>query len=85
MAKYSPLQRFLAGLPNEQREITLTFEKIEQIIGEKLPKSAFLYRAWWSNKKDGVHVVAHSWLNAGWFVDSVDQSQHWVRFMRKVR
>ena len=83
MSKYSPLQQFLAGLPGSQREITLTFYRIEEIIGSKLPKSAFQHRAWWSNEKDGDHVEAHSWLNAGWAVDTVDQTKCWVRFIHR--
>ena len=83
MSKYSPLQGYLAGLPSSQQEITLTFERIEEIIASKLPKSAFQHRAWWSNEKDGEHVQAHSWLNAGWEVETMNQSQFWVRFIHK--
>ena len=28
---------------------SITFEEIEEIIGEKLPDSALQYPAWWSN------------------------------------
>ncbi len=83
MAKYSPLQEFLAGLPDTQCEIILNFDRIEEIIGSKLPKSAFQHRAWWSNEKDGDHVEAHSWLNAGWAVDTFDQTKCWVRFIHR--
>ena len=83
MAKYTPLKLFLAGLPASQKEITLTFSRIEEILGDKLPKSASLHRAWWSNEIDGQHVEAQSWLDAGWRVDSVDQTRNWIRFIRK--
>ena len=82
MSKYTPLQNFLMTLPRSQRDITLTFDRIEQIIIDKLPYSAFHHRAWWSNERNGRHVEAHSWLNAGWQVETVNQEQKWVRFIR---
>lgn len=83
MAKYDPLKGYLLSLSNNQSEITLSFEKLEKIIGEKMPPSAYMHRAWWSNEKDGVHVSAHAWMGAGWKVDFVNQKEHWVRFVRQ--
>lgn len=82
MSKYSPLQDYLSGLPAHQKDITLSFEKIEGIIHASLPLSAIYHQAWWANEKNGAHVEAQSWINAGWKVDSFDQKQKWVRFVR---
>ena len=50
---------------------TLSFEKIEMILGFKLPKSAYKYSAWWSNHI-GSHTQAHSWIDAGYKTQSVE-------------
>jgi hypothetical protein len=82
--KYTLLQHYLTNLPISQRDVTLSFIHVERIINDKLPPSATKHRAWWSNEKDGVHVNAHAWMDAGWKVDTVDLSQRWVRFLRVV-
>ncbi len=82
VGKYTPLEKHLASLPSDKRDVTLSFEYIEQIINDKLPASATKHRAWWSNEKDGVHVSAHAWMGAGWKVDTVNFNQKWVRFLR---
>ena len=81
-SKYTPLEHFLRGLPINQQEVTMSFEQIERILNDKLPQSATQHRAWWSNETEGSHVEAHAWLDAGWKMDSVDQHQQWVRFLR---
>jgi hypothetical protein len=83
MAKYDPLQKYLEELPDDKREITLTFQLIEKIIGSQLPFSAYEHRAWWSNEEHGVHVSALAWMRAGWRVDGVNQKERWVRFIRQ--
>ena len=80
--KYTPLEKYLLNLPKNQGEATLSFERIEQILGERLPQSAYKHRSWWSNEKDGQHVQAHSWLGAGWKVEVADLSRQLVRFVR---
>jgi len=68
------------------KETTLTFRKIEEIIGSQLPESAFNYREWWSNQSDVKNrPQARAWINAGFFVDAVHQerSNGWVRFKRR--
>ena len=80
--KYSPLQNYLAGLPGDKRDVTLSFAHVEGIINDKLPASASQHRAWWSNERDGMHTHAHAWMGAGWKVDAVNFNQKWVRFLR---
>ena len=38
-SKYEPLELFLRNLPQGQQSISLSFQKIEEIIGASLPKS----------------------------------------------
>ena len=78
MSKYQPLADHLAGLGT--KSCTLTFERIEQIIGSKLPRSAWEYRPWWAN--DQYHVQSKAWMEAGWRVVSVNQNRGRVRFER---
>ena len=56
MAKNDPLNDYLDGFRND--EITLSFEQIEKIIQDKLPVSAFKYRAWWSPRPGPSSPVA---------------------------
>jgi hypothetical protein len=56
-SKYDPLKDYLQRISSSK---TLSFAEIEQILGLELPKSAYLYEAWWANDK--THVQANSWL-----------------------
>jgi len=80
--KYTPLEQYLRELPANQREVTLGFEEIERILGAKLPSSAYEYRQWWENEKEGNHVNARAWANAGWKVESLDVNEKWVKLVR---
>ena len=44
--KYLPLTRFLEELPQEQASTSLTFGEIEQLLGARLPASAWLSHYW---------------------------------------
>lgn len=44
--KYEPLAIELRNVSESVEEISLTFEEIESIIGEKLPRSAYTDRTW---------------------------------------
>ena len=80
--KYTPLENYLRELPVAQKEVTLTFEQIEGILKSKLPSSAYEDRRWWDHEKEGNHVNARSWSNAGWKVESLDFNEKWVRLVR---
>jgi len=80
--KYTPLENYLRDLPESQREVTLRFEQIERILNDKLPSSAYEYQAWWANEKEGNHVNARSWANAGWKVESLDFNAKRVKLVR---
>jgi hypothetical protein len=80
MSKYSPLRDHLASRPADVRELIMSFEQIEDLVG-KLPRSAHVHRAWWANAGDA-RVEAHAWRSAGWYVKSVDQTTKQVVFAR---
>ena len=81
MTKYGPLQDYLGESP--ARQLTLSFSKIEEIIGDSLPDSAWRHRAWWGNDHSGYHPHAQAWLTAGWRVEEVDQVEGHVTFVRR--
>lgn len=80
--KYIPLENYLRDLPEDQREITLGFAAIERILNDRLPPSAYGYQAWWANEKEGNHVNARSWSNAGWKIESLNLKEKWVKLIR---
>jgi hypothetical protein len=82
MAKNFPLENFLRSLPPAEREVRLSFERIEAIIKSKLPASAN-EMSWWEHATEGNHVNTRAWANAGWRVDAVNLQEKWVRFVRK--
>src|ERR1700751_1365529 len=47
MEQYAKLTEWL----NNPQLIVMTFDQIEEIIGDKLPDSAAKYRHWWGNEK----------------------------------
>jgi hypothetical protein len=80
--KYTPLEQHLKAIPASQKEVTLSFQQIEGILEDKLPASAYEDRRWWDHEKEGNHVNARAWANAGWQVDTVNFEGKWVRFVR---
>lgn len=80
--KYAPLQEHLESQPRSERLITLAFSEIEQIIGAKLPKSAYTYSEWWANQEYGSQ--ASSWMNAHFRVERIDIAGRKVMFSRSV-
>ena len=80
--KYAPLEQYLRKLSANQGETTLGFEQIETILNAELPSSAYEDRRWWDHEKEGNHVSARAWANAGWMVDEVNFKEKWVKFIR---
>ena len=81
MGKYEPLAQFLDS--RNEDSWTATFEQIEAKLGFTLPKSAYGYRAWWSNQQGPGHSQKEAWQAAGWETKDVDLSRKIVRFVRK--
>jgi hypothetical protein len=81
MSKYQPLKDFLQN--TYKTTVVLTFQEIEEIIGNSLPDSASIHSAWWANDTTH-HVHAKAWLEAGWLVESPAEAirTHKVTFSR---
>src|SRR5215216_4708229 len=62
--KYQPLAAYLAGLPSDVSDVTLTLAEIEAILGEPLPAGA-VTDAWWGIASS---PQGRGWLDAGWWV-----------------
>ncbi|GAB4536375.1 MAG: hypothetical protein Kow0063_21830 [Anaerolineae bacterium] len=75
-AKYYPLYDYLRPL-DQDRPVRLTFDKIETILGDSLPRSAWRSRAWWANSPTS---QGRAWLEAGWLVDAVNIEEAWAVF-----
>ena len=82
--KYVPLENYLRSLPASQREVMLSFEKIEEILNTKLPSSAYEDRRWWDHATEANHVSLRAWSNAGWKIESVDVNRKRVKLVRVV-
>ena len=74
--KYFPLYEYLRSLSQDE-PIELSFDQIEVIIGNSLPRSARISRAWWANSAT---PQGQAWLEAGWLVDAVDTEEAWAVF-----
>lgn len=84
MAKYDPLRDHLAGLPRSQSKATLSFARVEQILGEPLPPSARAYEDFWVGKARWRKVIeARPWERVGWVVEDLDLRIGLVTFRRQ--
>ena len=79
MGKYEPLGEFLRKQPTS--EVPMSFQQIERVIGNKLPRSATEHRAWWSNNPDN-SVMTKAWLDAGFRSEQVDMASRKLVFRR---
>ena len=84
MAKYDALRDWLAGLPASQSRVTMTFARIEQLLGEPLPRSAHEYDGWWRGKSPWGRVDRpRPWEQIGWVVADLDLRVKLVTFRRQ--
>lgn len=84
--KYGKLEKYLRTLPASTKNLSLTFQEVEQILGFSLPASALTYREWWSNQADvSNRPQARAWMNSGFRVKTVRQSgrDSWVKFVHR--
>ena len=80
-SKYAALTQFLLEYPNDN--CILTFDQIENIIGDRLPNTTFKYPyVWWSN---GNQNNALYWLGAGFVVAEYNMSERFAVFTRNQR
>src|SRR5690606_1756357 len=71
-SRYARLADYLSSLQIDREQIS--FERIEQIIGEKLPPSAREHRSWWANASVS-HIQSRQWLSAGWRVAGINMTE----------
>ena len=79
MKKYDPLMEYLEA--SDKTSITLPYEEIEKIIGDKLPETALERIEWWSNN-DPTHTQSASWSEAGYKTTDVKLG-HSVTFEKR--
>lgn len=77
--KYEPLHTFLVS--QRTQEVPVAFSDIERLIDDRLPASAYRYRAWWSNNPSN-SVITHAWLAAGYKTERVDMARQRLVFRR---
>lgn len=76
---YQPLEEFLRD--SSGPEISLPFSRLEEILGRRLPPTAYGNDTWWTNNPTG-HSQAKAWLAAGFETQSVDRAAMTVVFRR---
>lgn len=79
--KYRYLSDYLHNAAGEA--VRLTFDEIEQILKDKLPRSAYQHRAFWANT--GSHSIAISWMSVGYQTVEVDLTNRYVVFEKTRR
>jgi CBS domain-containing protein len=77
---YELLAKELRRQPPETSFLTLTFPQIGAILKKELPRSAFEYRAWWSN--DPLKPQSTAWLDEGWKTAAVNMTERRLSFVR---
>jgi hypothetical protein len=80
VSKYEALARYLKFRGSFTDVVKLSFARIDGIIAENLPMSAYKTEGWWNNTATNVHAKA--WLEAGWSVEEVNLKEGYVVFRR---
>jgi hypothetical protein len=80
MSNYDPLYKWLSA--SSGRRISTTFEKIESVVGFKLPETARKRPQWWANERGKTrHVQCRAWLDAGFHVEHPNLEKETVDFV----
>lgn len=77
--KYQPLTNYL--LKTGKKEIKLSLEEIQTILGFPLDLSAYRYREFWANCT--ASTKAYSWMDAGYEIANVDLKTETILFKQK--
>jgi hypothetical protein len=80
--KYLPLDEWFRDQPASKKQIELTFDQVEEILGSSLPKSATKLTTWWTNVQPKIQSHRTAWLNHGWVVAEFDLAARRVKFVR---
>jgi hypothetical protein len=78
--KYGELTRYLKFRGDFTDTVKLSFTKIDGIIGDNLPMSAYKTEQWWNNSPSSPH--ARAWLDAGWNVQEVNLKEAYAVFKK---
>jgi len=78
MSKYHKLTEHLRSLEGEAW--TAHFAEIERVLGFALPRSAYLYPAWWANQTAPGHSQNQGWLAGGWRTEALNLADQKVTF-----
>lgn len=79
-AKYLPLYEYFKE--TNQKEVKLTFDQMEAILGQPLPNAAYLSHSWWKKTKaPALHFFA--WSDNGYTVSEIDLG-HYVVFRNSI-
>jgi len=81
-SKYLPLEEWFRKRPSTAKQLKLTFNQVEEILGAPLPASAAKLKTWWTNVHPKIQSHRTAWLNNGWMVTEFDQQARWVKFVR---
>jgi hypothetical protein len=80
ISKYSGLNGYLKFRGSFTNVVRLPFAKIDGIIRDNLPMSAYHSEKWWENSPTSPH--AKGWLDAGWEVQEVNLKEGYVIFKK---
>jgi len=80
ITKYGALTSYLKFRAAFTCDVKLSFAKIDGIIGDNLPMSAYHDEKWWSNSPNNTHAKA--WLDAGWKTQKVNLEEGYVVFQK---
>ncbi len=78
--KYDVLTSYLRFRAAFTNTVKLSLARIDGIIGENLPMSAYRNETWWNNTSSNVHSKA--WLDAGWQIEEVNLKEGYVIFKK---
>jgi DNA polymerase III delta prime subunit len=77
MSRYD---KFGDYLDSQNESFSITFKKVEEIIGEKLPDSAYHYSAWWSNNDS--HPLMDIVLSKNWKSQGPNLEKQEIEFLK---
>ena len=80
--KYLPLDEWFRKQSSTAKQIEMTFDQVEAILGNPLPKSATKLMTWWTNVHPKIQSHRTAWLNHGWMVAEFDLQANRVKFVR---
>ena len=64
-----------------QDVVKMSFNDIERVLGDKLPKSAYVHTAFWANTES--HSFAFGWRNAGYLSRNLNLEKQTIEFVKK--